>query len=298
VPIITTGIDNKRLHPGFKLGLKWQIDMLWGLTILDSMEMIRRRIRPYEENKGQTDHVFNESLQRIARIMPYSKRKATMLFDEFIQTCNSIPLRDIPRKPRVFIIGEILLNFHPASNGFIERYLENNGMETVFPGMVDFFRRTILMEKFKSKRRMLPMPSLNFFIQDITDQVYNAVIKRIQRSFLKFKFCEGFLSVYDLAENVKDLIDLSYCVGEGWLIPAEIIAQAKHGVNSFAILQPFGCLPNHITGRGMTKSMKKMFPHIQIVSLDYDPDTSFANVENRLQMLIIGAKEMEKTKVS
>jgi predicted nucleotide-binding protein (sugar kinase/HSP70/actin superfamily) len=77
-------------------------------------------------------------------------------------------------------------------------------------------------------------------------------------------------------------------------MPGEIVQMARHGVNSFVILNPFGCMPNHITGRGMIKTLKKFLPHIQILALDYDPDTSFANVENRLQMLIITARELEK----
>jgi len=79
--------------------------------------------------------------------------------------------------------------------------------------------------------------------------------------------------------------------GEGWLIPAEIMEHAREGVESFVIVQPFGCIPNHITGRGLAKTMKRMFPSITILSLDYDPDTSFANIENRLQMLVISARE-------
>jgi predicted nucleotide-binding protein (sugar kinase/HSP70/actin superfamily) len=85
-------------------------------------------------------------------------------------------------------------------------------------------------------------------------------------------------------------MDKTFTIGEGWAIPAEITEHATHGIDSFAIVQPFGCLPNHITGRGMMKSLKKRFPDIKIISLDYDADTSFANVENRLQMLVMAQK--------
>ncbi|MFP4562681.1 MAG: hypothetical protein ACLFRY_05145, partial [Spirochaetia bacterium] len=109
-----------------------------------------------------------------------------------------------------------------------------------------------------------------------------------------FRFPAPSNSIDELVGNIEDLIDVSYIVGEGWLMPAEIIQMIKHGVESFVIVQPFGCLPNHITGRGMIKSIKSLYPQVQILSLDYDPDTSFANVENRLQMLIITAKELFK----
>jgi predicted nucleotide-binding protein (sugar kinase/HSP70/actin superfamily) len=97
-----------------------------------------------------------------------------------------------------------------------------------------------------------------------------------------------------MAQKIDGIMDVTYNTGECWLIPAEIISLAEQGVNSFVVLQPFGCLANHISGRGLTKALKTRFPHVQILSLDYDPDTSFANVENRLQMLIINAKELEQ----
>ncbi|HSQ40872.1 MAG TPA: hypothetical protein VLM37_01175, partial [Fibrobacteraceae bacterium] len=102
---------------------------------------------------------------------------------------------------------------------------------------------------------------------------------------------------YEMSTKINGIMDVTYNTGECWLIPAEVISLAEHGVNSFVVLQPFACLANHISGRGMTKAIKARLPHVQVLSLDYDPDTSFANIENRLQMLIINAKELEKLHV-
>jgi len=110
----------------------------------------------------------------------------------------------------------------------------------------------------------------------------------------KFRFAEEPYSIREIARNMQGLIDHTFQIGEGWLMPGEIVQMARHGVNSFVILNPFGCMPNHITGRGMIKTLKKFHPQIQILPLDYDPDTSFANIENRLQMLIITARELEE----
>jgi predicted nucleotide-binding protein (sugar kinase/HSP70/actin superfamily) len=114
----------------------------------------------------------------------------------------------------------------------------------------------------------------------------------------KFRFYEGHFDLTDMLKAMDGIIDPVYSTGEGWLMPGEISELAKRGVNSFVIINPFGCIPNHITGRGMIKKLKELHPHIQILSLDYDPDTSFANIENRLQMLIINARELEKGKVA
>jgi predicted nucleotide-binding protein (sugar kinase/HSP70/actin superfamily) len=102
---------------------------------------------------------------------------------------------------------------------------------------------------------------------------------------------EPSLHLPALAEMVNPVMHKTFTSGEGYLIPGEIIHHAQRGVRSFIILQPFGCLPNHISGRGVVKKLKEMFPYIQILPLDYDPDVSFANIENRLQMLIMNAKD-------
>jgi predicted nucleotide-binding protein (sugar kinase/HSP70/actin superfamily) len=102
------------------------------------------------------------------------------------------------------------------------------------------------------------------------------------------------VSAHQLYAGVKPYIERIHLDGEGWLIPGEIMHAAAHGLHSFIVVQPFGCMPNHVFGRGVNKLAKDSFPHIQILSLDFDPDTSMANIENRLQMLIMNARELDK----
>ncbi|MBN2735736.1 MAG: 2-hydroxyacyl-CoA dehydratase [Spirochaetales bacterium] len=296
IPIVTTGIDTKNMYPGFRLGLSFQLRMLWGLAMVDGLEAMRRRVRPYELVQGQTEEVYQGALNRVLSALRISYRKALAILPEIVQQFNEIQVIEQIRRPRVGIVGEILMNYHPVSNGNMEMYLEKNGMEVVFPTMVDFFRRELVAMKDKGVRKLLPHPWLNMAVADITDSVYEYAVQRVGKIFDQFRFTEPRVTVNQMVENTKDFIDISYQVGEGWLIPAEIIQMIKKGVNSVVIVQPFGCLPNHITGRGMIKSIKNRFPTAQVLSLDFDPDTSFANVENRLQMLIINAKETERLK--
>jgi predicted nucleotide-binding protein (sugar kinase/HSP70/actin superfamily) len=297
IPIITTGSDNKGMHPGFKLGIDFQLNMLWGLSITDAMEDMLRKTRPYEINEGETDKVFDEYINNISDALENGYRKAIAMFKEAVEAFNNIPTDRRIRKPRVFIIGEILLNYHPAANGYIERYLEQNGMETILPSMVDFFRRDLIRIKEGVKKNQVPYPFLSSLMANLTDKIYDYAFNKIDKIQRNFKFYDSKKNIHELAENIEDFIDKTYMVGEGWSIPADIIENIEEGVNSFIIVQPFGCLPNHITGRGMIKTIKKRYPYVQILSLDYDPDTSFANIENRLQMLIISAKETEKAKI-
>ena len=128
----------------------------------------------------------------------------------------------------------------------------------------------------------------------VTSKVYTHAVETARKSMHKFKLYEHHADCVELKDYVSDIIDPTYNTGEGWMIPGEILYNSKHGINSYIILQPFACLANHISGRGLTKAVKERCPHIQVLSLDYDPDTSFANIENRLQMLIINARELEK----
>jgi len=294
IPIVTTGRDAKNMHPGFRLSVWHQIHILWGLTMIDGLEKMRRRVRPYEKNPGESDDIFNVYMQQISHVVRKSKWRALRLFEQSIQAFNRIPLKTEKRRPRVGIIGEILLNYHPAANGHIERYLEDHGIEVVVPDMHDFFRKSHYITREMGKRKVSPNPMVDFLVSDISGRFFDYVHWRVQRLMKKFRFHHGSSSIHQIAENIKGMIDITYLGGEGWKIPGEIMEMEKEGVNSFIIVQPFGCLPNHITGRGLTKPLKKLLPHIQVLSLDYDPDTSFANVENRLQMLIINAREQEK----
>lgn len=294
VPIITTGNDAKNVHPGFKLSPLFQIRMVWGLAVNDSLEMMVRAIRPYEKNRGEADRIFQDYLHQIAAVLPYSVKKARGILAQAVQAFNAVEVDRQVRKPRCGILGEILINFHPTANGEVEKYLESHGMEVVLPSMTDFFRRAHIAEKIKAQRGILPYRILSLAVAGVTESVFRAVGESVGREVEAFRFYEDHGDAHDLMKLSEGLIDQSFMAGEGWLMGAEIVALASSGVGSFVVLNPFGCLPNHVSGRGLIKPLKKMFPHIQILPLDFDPDTSFANVENRLQMLVITAREMEK----
>lgn len=291
IPIFTTSMSPNDVHPGVKIGLTFQIRTLWGLAMSDVLEQVRLRVRPYELEKGAADRVFDRGVAAMAAAIERGVKPALEVFRTALRELDSIPTDESVRRPRVFIIGEILLNYHPTSNWNLVRWLEANGMEVILPRLVDFFHRDSLRVGEEARRGLLAHPVLNGLVADVTDKVYMHVLSRVREESKSARHAEEAGTVHDLAANIDGLLDRTYVNGEGWLIPSEIIARAREGVESFVIVQPFGCLPNHITGRGLVKTLKRRFPNITILSLDYDPDTSLANVENRLQMLVISAKQ-------
>ncbi len=294
IPIVTTGKDTKKIHPGFSLSLKRQLKTLWGITIIDSLEMMLRRIRPYEETEGEAERIYNNHIKKVCENICLNRERLLQMVQNAVEDFNSVRVNFTERKPRVGIVGEILMNYHPVANCFIENYLEKNGMEVVQPAMHDFFRKNPVIEKELGRRKMAPNPILHYIVNDMTEKVYNYVHNSVWNIIRdKFRFSESYGNINRIVQHIKPYIDITYFGAEGWKLPGEIMQMVEDGVRSFVIVQPFGCIPNHVTGRGMIKTVKKVFPDIQIIALDYDPDTSIANVENRLQMLILNARELE-----
>jgi predicted nucleotide-binding protein (sugar kinase/HSP70/actin superfamily) len=299
IPILTTGTDNKNMHPGFKAGLDFRLHMLWGMAIMDGIEIMFRVIRPYEKNHGESLRVYNHWIKEcMLEAANHIGGAALKKFEQAVEAFNNIEADISVRKPRVAVLGEILMKYHPSANGYVEEYLFEHGMEVVQPGMLDFFRVGELVRMEKIRRGHITHPFVNWVIGGITSKFFTKAANDVEKRIEKFKFYEHHATCYEMSNIIEKtgMLDKTYITGEGWLIPGEILSLAEHGVNSFVIVQPFACLANHISGRGLTKAVKSKYPHIQVLSLDYDPDTSFANIENRLQMLIINAKELEGRK--
>ncbi len=157
-----------------------------------------------------------------------------------------------------------------------------------------FSENKTVIEKELGKRRMVPHPFSRYLLHAVVENIYEYIHKKVWGEIHeKFRFNTVHNNINRIVHNIEPFIDRTYSGAEGWKLPGEIISMIQEGIKSFVILQPFGCIPNHITGRGMIKTIKKLYPNVQIIAIDYDPDTSIANVENRLQMLVMNAKELE-----
>jgi len=203
---------------------------------------------------------------------------------------NQVKYDRTNRRPRVLIVGEYLLNFHPGANHDIEDYLEHNGFEIIEAHMTDVIQKSYfyLDAQIKEYKLKKPLNKKIWFstVDTVFDMAHNMADAIAKKHPLYIPACR----MPDLVKASDPIINHTFDAGEGVLIPGEILHHAKDGCRSFVILQPFGCLPNHVVGRGISKRLKEMYPDAQILPLDYDPDVSFANIENRLQMLIMNAK--------
>lgn len=291
VAIVTTGADTKHIHPGFTAGLRYKLKTLWGIAITDTLDAMVRATRPYEREPGSVDCLYEEHLGTITQALEHGANKGLAALAGAVQAFNEVPVERPHKRPRVLVIGEILMNYHETANRQLVRYLEKNGMEVLLPDIVSFFWRQVVVDKDMARRGLTRWPLFKQCGAFIFDCAFRHVLGRVETIAKRFRFYEPRPGINELAAGIAGFIDTAIVAGEGWLIPGEIMHYAKKGVTSFVIIQPFGCLPNQITGRGIVKPLKERFPHINILALDYDYDVSMANLENRLQMLVMAAKQ-------
>ncbi len=292
VPIITNDdIDAHNVHPGFKMNTLSAIRIAFGLPMIDALEELLRKIRPYEVTSGSANTAFDRAVECVMSGFERSGiRGAKQGFKKAIAIMKTVPYDRRKPRPRVLIVGEYLLNFHPGANHDIEDYLERNGLEIIEARMTDVIRKTYFYQKSQIREYHVDRPLAQKIWYNVSDKFFDFAHDLTDRIARNHPLYTPPCRMPDLVKASDSIIHHTFDAGEGVLIPAEIIHHAEHGCRAFVILQPFGCLPNHVVGRGISKRLKELYPDAQILPLDYDPDVSFANIENRLQMLIMNAR--------
>ena len=280
--------DSHDLHPGFRMSLQSAVRLAAALPMIDILEELLRKIRPYELEKGSADRAFEEAMDLVVDGM--EKHGLHGLYHGFRGAVDKMAAVSYDRsteRPRVLIVGEYLLNFHPGANHEIERYLEDNGFEIVEARMTDVIRKTYYCRDEQIRTYHLKKGLDRKIWFHTANRIFDAAHAMADCIARKHPLYTWACRLPELTKKSDAIIPHTFDAGEGVLIPGEIIHHADRGCRAFVILQPFGCLPNHVVGRGIVKRLRELYPDAQILSLDYDPDVSFANLENRLQMLIM-----------
>ena len=292
VPIITNDdVDAHNVHPGFRMDLASAVRVAYALPMIDCMEDLLRKMRPYELVPGAANAAFDAGIACIMDgLRSHGVSGAKRGFKRAIDIMKRVEYDRSNPRPRVLIVGEYLLNFHPGANHDIEDYLERNGMEIIEAKMTDVIRKTYFYQRSQIEDYKVDRPLDVKMTNIVSDSVFEKAHDLTDKIAAAHPLYTPPTRMPELVKGSDTVFHHSFDAGEGVLIPAEIIHHAQHGCRNFVILQPFGCLPNHVVGRGIAKRLKEMFPDAQILPLDYDPDSSFANIENRLQMLIMNAR--------
>ena len=290
IPVISFSMAGLEKHPGFKLSLRMIHGMMYAVMYGDLLLSLVNQVLPYETEPGAAEKLADEWTQRLGQELGaggrISYRRVKKNYRRIAEEFCAIPRQ--PRETvRVGIVGEIFVKYSPLANNDLERFLISEGAETVVPGLLDFCLYAVwnsIMETrtYGKKKAVYPFVLLayRFLCQkrrDISDAIEMA----------GFRGWTPFEKVPHLAEGY-----ISTCVkmGEGWLLTAEMLELAESGCKNIVCTQPFGCLPNHICGKGMMKPIKERNPDVNIVAIDYDPGASRVNQENRLKLMLANAK--------
>ena len=292
VPVISLNFYGMESHPGFKLTPKIMHSMIYAVCYGDLIMSLVNQVRPYETNKGEAEALADRWTEKLGLELVNEKiryRKAKANYKAIIADFAKIPMVKTDR-PKVGIVGEIFVKYSPLANNDLERFLIKEGAEVVVPGLIDFclycIYNSIMDYKLygKNKKTYLVWKyAFRFFSKKKND------ISTLIKEDGTFDGWTEFDKIIDIASGV---ISLAVKMGEGWLLTSEMVELAESGCANIVCTQPFGCLPNHICGKGMMKPLKEILPDINIVAIDYDAGASRVNQENRLKLMLANAKRI------
>ncbi|WP_081383523.1 MULTISPECIES: 2-hydroxyacyl-CoA dehydratase [Paenibacillus] len=296
IPVISLNASGMENQPGFRISLKLANRLIAAACYGDLMMRMLNHFRPHEVVSGSAEVLFRKGMERCkASLSNFSFREYKRLIREIVAEFCKLPVTGIT-KPRVGIVGEILIKFHPDANNRIIEMIEAEGGEAVMPDFLDFifycvYNPIYKAEQFgKSKRLGYINPMLISYLE-----IYR---KPIKVALEDAGLAKGRENIYGLAEKASRLVSVGNQMGEGWFLTAEMMDLLDNGVNNIACIQPFACLPNHITGRGMIKGLKELYPGANIVAIDYDAGVSVVNQANRIKLMMSIASSQEETKPS
>ena len=286
IPVISINLSGLEGNPGFKITLDLAKRLAYACVFGDIFMKCVYRMRPYEVKKGSADRLHRK-WEKVCIDFVSGKRLNHVRFKQICRTIirdfDRLPIRDV-KKPRVGIVGEILVKFLPAANNKLAELLEQEGAEPVVPDLIDFIQYCFYNQNFKAEQ---------LGTKKSTAVMANAGIKAIEwlrsaasAEFEKSKHFDPPAKIEDLAKMAEPIVSIGNQTGEGWFLTGEMMELIHSNAKNIVCAQPFGCLPNHIVGKGVIKEIRREYPDANIVAIDYDPGASEVNQLNRIKLML------------
>ena len=297
VPVVSVSLGNKGVesNPGFKYTLPMLKRIVVAILYGDLFERVVYRTRPYELEKGQIDALHEEWLKKVeSNVRNGSLTIFNRNMKKIIKDFDTVPISN-EVKPKVGVVGEILVKYSPTANNDIVRLLEAEGAEAVVPDLIGFMNYSLYNQIWKYDN--MGMPKKNKTIAEMAIKLIEVVEKPMDKALRASKRFTGIHSIYQLAEDASKILSIGNHTGEGWFLTGEMIDLLKTGVNNIVCMQPFGCLPNHVVGKGVIKELRHQYPKSNIAAIDYDPGVSIVNQLNRIRLMMATANKQLKEEV-
>jgi predicted nucleotide-binding protein (sugar kinase/HSP70/actin superfamily) len=289
IPIISFNVSGMEKNPGFKLTGRLLRKVIMAGFYGDALMRVLHRVAPYEREPGSVRRLADvwaeKGRQVIAKGKPLDFERAMY---SMIRDFDRLPLTTEERKPRVGLVGEILLKYHPDANNRAAEVVELEGGEAVVPDLMDFVLYSFYDSVFNYRHlsgtwKACATGLVSIAFLEFCRWGMRMALKMSRRFDAPLRFRE-------LRKKAKGLVSLGHQTGEGWLLAAEMVELLESGVPNILCMQPFGCLPNHITGKGLLKELKHRFPEANNAAVDYDPGASEANQINRIKLMMSVAR--------
>jgi predicted CoA-substrate-specific enzyme activase len=294
IPVISLSASGLEKNPGMKITPKLLITAMQSLVYGDVFMRVLYRTRPYEMTPGSANALHSKWRNICMKSLENGKwneykRNLRGIIREF----DNLPLDETVKKPRVGIVGEILVKFLPSANNYLVELLESEGAEAVVPDLLDFFMYSSYNNNFKA--RYLGKKKSSARIGNLVIWSLEQIRGTAKRELARSKRFTPPVSIKKLAKYAEPVVSIGNQTGEGWFLTGEMLELIHSGVKNIVCTQPFACLPNHIVGKGVIKELRRQHPEANIVAVDYDPGASEVNQLNRIKLMLATAiKNMNK----
>lgn len=291
IPVASLNFSGLEKDSGFQMTLPLIRRALACVLYGDLLCALRNQTAPYENEPGAADRLVDLWVERLGRVLlagkGFTAREMKHTFPLMAKEFAALPVTRVP-KVKVGVVGEIYVKYSPLGNNDLQRFLESQGCEVNFPGLLGFLQYCIFNQGedwvLYGGKRLMKLGS---------DRLLHW-LDGIERAMLKAQTDVGFYApgpFTELVEKPKGVISLGAKMGEGWLLTAEMIELVQGGYSNIVCAQPFGCLPNHIVGKGMVNKIRALYPSANITPIDYDPSATRVNQENRIKLMLAVARE-------
>ena len=291
IPVVSVNLSGLDKNPGFKLSLPIIRRLAAGMIYGDLIVWLANQCKPYETTPGTTDKKIaqwtDELVSKFGHARGLRKKEMQHIMEEIAADFAKIEITGERNKPRVGVVGEIYVKYAPLGNNGLEQFLLDEGCEPVVPGLTDFMI-------FKINNRAVDADLYHGSkLKKLGASIFQRYIEGLQRDMIQAVETQPALrpmgTFKDLQRLIKGYLGYGNKMGEGWLLTAEMLELIHTGTNNIVCTQPFGCLPNHVVGKGMIRRLKDDYPESNIVAIDYDPGATKINQENRIKLMIANA---------
>lgn len=286
VPVISLNLVGLEKNPGFHITPGMLSQFITAICYADLLMLLANQVRPYENNKGECDRLIDSWINKLVDLN-FSFRSFDKLAAQIVKDFENVPYTPDKSVIKVGIVGEIFIKYSPLGNNELQKFLESEGCEVKCPGLIDFLifmgdHHVVETELYHIK-----------YMKYIASSAVKGFFKMMQNKIIKAVGKSRFDNVTPFEETKKMVapyVSPANKMGEGWLLTAEMVELIKSGAGNIVCAQPFGCLPNHIVGKGMIRKIRTVFPEANIVAIDYDPGATRVNQENRIKLMLSTAR--------